>query len=369
MNLFVLIILVAVGFVILLFFINAKFQELKKSASQNQEQKIMLSLISELRREVHDSSGKSRRETQEKLDRITDSLNRGLTHSSRSIERQFRQSQALIKETVQKISAFEQTNKKIAGFAGQLQSLENILKNPKQRGVLGEYYLETMLKNVFEPGQYKMQYKFKNGAIVDAAIFYQKKILPVDSKFSMENYNKMIQEQDPDRKKNLARQLISDIKKRIIETSKYIRPKEDTFDFAFMFIPSEGLFYDLLTAEVGALRELSTNIIEFALKKNVIPVSPSSFYAYLQTILHGLRAVEMKESVTVILKKVSSLDKHLKVYEAYFSKLGGHLGTAVSAYNKTSKEFAKIDKDIYRITEGKNRDNLKTTELEKPELE
>ena len=161
------VILVIIGFVILILFFNSKIKELKEAGNGNKEQELMLSVINDLRRDVQESSGKGRKEVQERLDRITESLNHGIDRSSQAIERQFKESRVLIQEASQKIASFEETNKKIAGFAGQLQSLENILQNPKQRGVLGEYYLETLLKNVFEPGQYKMQYKFSNGEIVD----------------------------------------------------------------------------------------------------------------------------------------------------------------------------------------------------------
>ena len=365
----ILIVIIVVGFLLLILFFQSQFKNLKQAQKENGDQKLMLQIVNDLRKEVQSSSGKNREEIQGRLDAMMSQLNRGLNHSSQTLERQFVESRSLIKEATEKIAQFEETNKKIVGFAGQLQSLENILKNPKHRGVLGEYYLETMLKSVFEPGQYQMQYKFNDGAVVDAVIFYQKKILPIDSKFSMENYNKMVQETDAQRRSQMAKELASDIKKRINETAKYIRPKEDTFDFAFMFIPSEGLYYDMLVAEVGALRETSVNLIEYSWEKKVIPVSPSSFHAYLQTILHGLRSVEMQESMTHIVKRVGQLDKHLKAYETHFNKLGVHLGTTVNTYNKSSKEFAKIDKDVYKISEGEAGGNLELLEISKPEVD
>ena len=340
------------GFLSILFFINLKIKTLQNSSNNEKDQRMMLSVLAELRRDIQGFSGESRKEVQLRLDKISDELNRGIVHSSEAIERQFKESQTLIKETAEKITRFEETNKKIADFAGQLQSLENVLKNPKHRGILGEYYLETMLKNVFDPTQYKMQFKFTNGEIVDAVIFYQKKIIPIDSKFSLEDYNKMIEEKDIQRKKVLYRELALSIKKRIEETAKYIRQKEDTYDFAVMFIPSEGVYYDMISTDVGAMKETAVDLIEYAHKKNVVIVSPSSFYAYLQTILHGLRAVEMKESMVGIIKKVEQLDKHLRTYEVYYKKVGDNLNQTVSNYNKSTREFAKIDKDVYRITDG-----------------
>jgi len=183
--------------------------------------------------------------------------------------------------------------------------------------------------------------------MVDAVIFIKDKIIPIDSKFSLENYNKILEEKDPKRKQELEKILKQDLKNRIEETAKYIRPNEGTMDFAFMFIPSEGIYYDLLINQVGA-----------------IIVSPTSFYAYLQTVLQGLRALQIEESAKEIQKRVEVLRKHLLNYNEFLNKLGIHLKTVVSTYNRAYKEFAKIDKDMAKLTEGK--DKVKPLEIEKP---
>jgi len=247
----------------------------------------------------------------------------------------------------------------------QLGRLTDVLANPKQRGILGEYFLETLLKNVFQPNQYKLQYKFKDGEIVDAVIFVKDKIIPIDSKFSLENYNRILEERDPSRKEELEKILKQDLKNRIEETAKYIRPSEGTMDFAFMFIPSEGIYYDLLINQVGAVKISTYDLIEYAFKeKHVIIVSPTSFYAYLQTVLQGLRALQIEESAKEILEKVEILRKHLLNYNEFLAKLGNHLGTTVNAYNKAYKEFAKIEKDTARLTEGKEK--IEPLEIEGP---
>ena len=236
-------------------------------------------------------------------------------------------------------------------FADQLQSLQEILKNPKQRGVLGEYYLETLLKNVLPPGSYQMQYGFGNGEIVDAVVFVKDKIIPIDSKFSLENYNKMVEMTDQVEKGRLETQFVNDLKNRISETAKYIRPSENTMDFAFMFIPHEAIYYDLLTNKVGALREESENLIQRAASKyKVIIVSPTSFLAYLQTVLQGLKAMQIEETAKDIIKRVDELGKHLKGYEDFHNKLGNTLATTVNHYTASGKELKKIDKDVMRIT-------------------
>ncbi len=271
--------------------------------------------------------------------------------STKVLQQQFGQSAKIIRDVTERLTKLDETNKQVMGVADQLQGLEDVLKNPKHRGVLGEYYLENVLKNVLPPSNYQMQYEFKNGDIVDAVVFVKEKIIPIDSKFSLENYNRVMQEKDPEHKEELERQFKADLKNRIDETAKYIRPNEDTMDFAFMFIPAEGIYYDLLVNQVGAIKVNTRDLIEYAFKdKHVIIVSPTSFFAYLQTVMQGLRALQIEESAKEIRKYVEMLQKHLMSYEEYLQKLGNNLGTTVNMYNRAYKEFGKIDKDVFKIT-------------------
>jgi DNA recombination protein RmuC len=285
-----------------------------------------------------------------------------------SVRTQFCESAKLIREVTQGLTKLDETNKQVVSFADQLQSLQDILKNPKQRGVLGEYYLETLLKNVLPPGSFQMQYSFPDGTIVDAAVFVKDKIIPVDSKFSLENYNRLAEEKDPVEKDRLEKMFVNDLKNRIAETAKYIQPGQGTMDFAFMFIPHEAIYYDLLINKIGSLKEDSETLIQRAASKyHVLIVSPTSFLAYLQTVLQGLKGMQIEESVKTIIKNVGDLQKHLSAYEEYHGKLGNALGTAVNQFNSAGKEFKKIDKDILRIT-GANI-GLETLTLDKPSVE
>ncbi len=286
---------------------------------------------------------------QNQVNEITRTLDQKLGESTRIIQNQFGESARIIRDVTEKLTRLDETNKQVINFADQLKNLQDILKNPKQRGILGEYYLETVLKNVLPPGSFQMQYPFKDGVIVDAAVFVDKRIIPVDSKFSLENYNRILEARDPAEKKKYEAALVSDIKTRIDETSKYVKPQEDTMDFAFMFIPSEAIYYDLLINKVGAVSE-DKNLIAYAGQKKVIIVSPTSFLAYLQTVLQGLRNQKISEQAKEIVKQVESLGKHLGTYDEYMQKLGKNLGTTVGMYNHAYKEFVKIDKDIYKIS-------------------
>ncbi|MGB9680658.1 MAG: DNA recombination protein RmuC [Minisyncoccia bacterium] len=292
---------------------------------------------------------------QNEIQEIKKTLDSRLDESNRVIQEtikdQLKESAKLKVEIASALARFEGTSRQVVDFAQQLKQLQNILQNPKQRGVLGEYYLETVLKNVLPPHVYQMQYEFKDGTKVDAVIFVKDKIIPIDSKFSLENYNRLIEEENSELKKKWEEAFKNDLKNRIEETSKYIKPEEKTTDFAFMFIPSEAVYYDLLINKIGTIKSNTRDLIQYAAgEKRVMIVSPTTFLAYLQTVLQGLKALEIEESAKLIQKKVEDLLKHLAGYETYMKKLGNHLSTTVSMYNQASKEFVKIDKDIYKIT-------------------
>ncbi|MFH1173138.1 MAG: DNA recombination protein RmuC [bacterium] len=277
-----------------------------------------------------------------------------------------KQTMTVIRDMIERVTELKETNKQVVGFADQLQRLQDILQSPKQRGVLGEYYLETVLKNVLPPKTYQMQYRFKDGETVDAVVFVKDKISPIDSKFSLENYNRIVVERDEARKVELEKNFMADLKNRINETAKYIRPDEKTMDFAFMFIPSEGIFYDLLINQVGTIKSNSRDLIEYAFKeKRVIIVSPTSFLAYLQTVLQGLRALQIEEKAQDIIKEVEKLNKHMKSTDEYFQKLGNNLKTVFNMYNSTYKEFGKVNKDVIKIAEVES--EIEVKELAKPE--
>jgi len=337
-----LIIALSIGFVL------AYFLRPKQEGSDETGLKLILQQINELNRVVDSKIGESAKQMNE------------------SVRSQLGESAKLIREVTQGLTKLDETNRQVVSFADQLQNLQDILKNPKQRGILGEYYLETLLKNVLAPSQYQMQYGFKNGEVVDAVVFVKDKIIPVDSKFSLENYNRMIETADTTEKSRLEKLFVNDLKLRITETSKYIRPEEGTMDFAFMFIPHEAIYYDLLINKIGAITEDTENLIQRAAGKyKVIIVSPTSFLAYLQTVLQGLKAMQIEEKT--IQKNVANLMNHLKSYEEYHNKLGTSLGTVVSHFNSGSKEFKKIDKDIVRITGDSV--GFEPSLLEKPDTE
>jgi len=306
---------------------------------------------------------------------VDNKISENTKHMNESVRNQFSESAKLIKDVTQGLTKLDETNKQVVSFADQLQSLQDILKNPKQRGILGEYYLETLLKNVLPPGSFEMQYKLGkdedgNDLIPDAVVFVKEKIIPVDSKFSLENYNKIIEQKDPLEKDRLEKLFVNDLKNRITETAKYIQPSKGTMDFAFMFIPHEAIYYDLLINKIGALKEDTESLIQRAASKyKVIIVSPTSFLAYLQTVLQGLKAMQIEESAKDIVKRVGELTVHLKKYAEKYDKLGKTIVTVVNQYTDGAKEFKKIDKDIVRITDGEEGLDFEPLALDKPDME
>ncbi|OGZ65742.1 MAG: hypothetical protein A3D34_03515 [Candidatus Staskawiczbacteria bacterium RIFCSPHIGHO2_02_FULL_33_16] len=304
---------------------------------------------------------------QQQINQISQVLDNKLSESNKNAQFQFNQSAKIIGDVRERLAKLDETNRQVVGFADQLQGLQDILKNPKQRGILGEYYLETVLKNVLPPDSYKMQYGFKDGVIVDAVVFVDKRIIPIDSKFSLENYNRMVESRDAVEKKRLEMVFVADLKLRIDETSKYVKPEEKTTDFAFMFIPSEAVYYDLLINKVGTIVEDTNNLIYYAGKKKVIVVSPTSFLAYLQTVLQGMKNQKISEQAQMIIKEVERLGKHMYVYSEYVNRLGDNLDKTVSSYNKARTEFLKVDKDVVKITDGDLK--IKIDEVDRPRID
>lgn len=346
-TLVIILFIVVIALIIGLFF----FLKRKPEGSNNDSAvQLLLSQINELSRTIDHKLGESQKE-----------INQTMRHQSSETSR-------IVADITEKITRLDETNKQVVSFADQLKNLQDILKNPKQRGILGEYYLETLLKNIMPPGSYQMQYPFPDGTIVDAAVFVKDKVIPIDSKFSLENYNRISETNDPAEKERLEKIFVNDLKNRIVETSKYIKAEEGTMDFAFMFIPHEAIYYDLLINKIGAVQEDTENLIQRAAGKyKVIIVSPTSFLAYLQTVLQGLKALKIEESARDIIKRVGELGTHLRTYEESHQKLGNALATTVNHFNKSNNEFKKIDKDVMRITGDAL--SIETLTIDKPQTD
>jgi DNA recombination protein RmuC len=290
----------------------------------------------------------------ESVTQLKEGLQKELTghlgKSQESLLKQFAASNKIVADVSKQLEALKNTNQQVINVTDELKTLQNILTNPKQRGNVGEIHLETVLQNFLPPGVFQMQYSFKNNDKVDAVIFVDKHIVPIDAKFSLENYNRYIEAKDAAAKDLLAAQFKTDVKKRIDETAKYIRPREGTTDFAFMFIPSEAIYYDLLVNKTGVADTRS--LMEYAARdRKVIIASPTTFLAYLQTVLQGLRSLKIEEQAKEIQTRVAELSRHLISHETFMQRLGNSLGATVNHFNSAHKELKKVDKDIVKIAD------------------
>ena len=309
--------------------------------------------VQDIRKEISENSEKSRVEIESKLQNINKEISEFQMSSKTQMQKQFSDSNKVIKEVTIELEKIKGTNEQVLSFANQMKTLEKILGNQKQRGIFGEIQLENLLSNVLPPEIFQMQYSFKDGGIVDAIVKVNDNIIPIDAKFSLDNYNKMIESSDENEINILEKKFKEDIKSRIDETAKYIRPQEKTLDYAFMFIPADGLYQDLLNSRVGSLKIRSKELVSYAYQKKVMIVSPMSLFPMLQITMKALNNLKFEKSIELVIKNVQNLSDHLITYQTYHNKLGNTLNTVVNHYNRTSDEFKKIDKDVMKISEGK----------------
>lgn len=309
--------------------------------------------VQDIRKEISENTEKSRAEIESKLQNINKEISEFQMSSKTQMQKQFSDSNKIIKEVTVELEKIKGTNEQVLSFANQMKTLEKILGNQKQRGIFGEIQLENLLSNVLPPEIFQMQYSFKDGGIVDAIVKVNDNIIPIDAKFSLDNYNKMIESSDENEINLLEKKFKEDIKSRIDETAKYIRPQEKTLDYAFMFIPADGLYQDLLNSRVGSLKIRSKELVSYAYQKKVMIVSPMSLFPMLQITMKALNNLKFEKSIELVIKNVQNLSDHLITYQTYHNKLGNTLNTVVNHYNRTSDEFKKIDKDVMKISEGK----------------
>ena len=325
--------------------------------------------IQEIRKEVGDNAEKARQEIEQKLKDINKGITTFQESSKEDMQKQFSSSNKVIKEVTSELEKIKGTNEQVLGFANQMKTLEKILSNQKQRGILGEIQLENLLSNVLPPELFQMQYNFANGEAVDAIVRVGDFIIPIDAKFSLDNYNKMIESSDKAEIEELEKKFKRDVAQRIDETSKYIRPNEKTTDYAYMFIPADGMYQDLLNSRVGALKINSKDLVSHAYEKKVMIVSPMSLFPMLQITVKALHNLKVEKSIEDILKNINKLSNHLNAYKDTHDRLGKTISTVVNHYNKSSNEFKKIDKDVIKISDGKNRIDYSPEILENPKID
>lgn len=336
-------------------------KQIKASQNAPEPQKDMFLLLQQQMQEINKTMDS-------KLSESSKSMHETKQHLHDTIQRQFGHTSKIITDITEKLTSVEKTNQQVLGLGEQLNNLQKVLTHQKNRGSLGEAGLQIVLENILPPTAFEMQYKFADGDTVDAVVKTKDGLIPVDAKFSLENYQRILESVDDDQKARLEKDFKNDLKKRIDETAKYIKPKYGTMEFAFMFIPAEAIYYDLLVNEVGAVKVNTQNLVDYAFReRKVIIVSPTTFAAYLQTVLQGLRALKIEEGAKEIQKNVEKLGKHITAYDEYYKKLGNSLQTTVNHYNTGYKELGKIDKDVMNITGAEKL--IEVEEVTRPLLE
>lgn len=246
-----------------------------------------------------------------------------------------------VQEVQTRLAQLDESNKRILEIGKSLATLQEILRAPKLRGGIGEFMLGDLLAQIMPAEYFQLQYSFKSGERVDAILRLSQGLVPVDAKFPLENFQKSLMAQDESSKKSSLKLFAADVKRHIEAIAhKYILPSEGTCDFALMYIPAENVYYEAFIkdeawGEGKSLRELS-------FEKHVIPVSPNSFYAYLQTILLGLRGMKVEDSAREIIRHLTGLRGQLQRFQEEFRKLGKHLEQSKGSYDLAQRQLERF---------------------------
>jgi DNA recombination protein RmuC len=285
----------------------------------------------------------------EQLNAITRTVNENLTQTQGNITSQLSQTGSVVGEIQKKLGALEETTKQMKDIGKDIASLQDILQAPKLRGNLGEYLLEDLLRQVFPAGNYTMKYSFKSGVQVDAVIRLGEWVIPVDAKFPLESFQRLLAAPDEENRKKYKKEFIKSVKNRIDEIAdRYIRPDEGTFDFALIYIPAENVFYETMISD--ALTEKNYEIFNYAMARHVIPVSPNSFYAYLMAIAFGLKGLKVEQQTKEILKNLVKVQDSFAHFYSDFTLLGKHIGNASGKYDETAKKAEKFHERLANFT-------------------
>jgi DNA recombination protein RmuC len=276
-------------------------------------------------------------------------MNQSLQEANKIIGQNLGSATSVFGNVKEQLGKLEKTNQQIVEISKDISSLQELLRAPKFRGSMGEVLLENILSQVLPVGHYQMQYRFKSAEAVDAVIRIGERLVPIDAKFTLENFQKIQDTQDEQLKNTFRRKFIQDVKNRVDEiASKYILPQENTYDFALMYIPAENVYYETIIKE---------DIFSYSMSKKVIPVSPNTFYAYLQVICLGLKGLKIEENAKNILKSLSALSIEINKFKDDFDVLGKHICGASAKYEDSQKRLDKFTERLTGIQDTKQIDS------------
>lgn len=289
------------------------------------------------------------KDTQQLLNKQLQDMMTNVNNSQNNITSNLRVSTSVIQDIQKKLGSLEATTQNIQEIGKDISSLQEILQAPKLRGNLGEYLLEVLLKDILPRDNYAIQYSFKDNTKVDAIIKLGEGIVPVDSKFPLESFQRLVSAEDEITKKKFKKEFITSVKNRIDEiANKYIKPEEGTFEFGMMYIPAENVFYEIIISD--SLSDKQYELLNYAISRHVIPVSPNTFYAYLMAIVYGLKGFKIEQEAKVIINQLSAIQTSFANFYQDFMTLGKHLSNANSKYIELTKKAEKLNDKVGQIT-------------------
>jgi len=346
-----------------------RLQALLREKREDGSLQLMQQQIDQLRVQISQALDNGTRQVQQQLGQVLGHVNDRLKENAEILQ-QTQQSlgerldnAARVVGSVQKsLGGLEEANRRIYEVGKDIASLQEILRAPKLRGGLGEFLLEDLLAQVLPPDHFSTQYSFRSGEKADAVIKLGNSLVPVDAKFPLENFKRALQAATDDERARAKKQFAADVKKHIDAIAqKYILPDEGTYDFALMYIPAENVYYETIIKEESAAEK---SLSEYALSKRVIPVSPGSFYAYLQAIVLGLKGMKVEERAKEIIRYVGRLQGDFTRFRDEFDLLGKHLGHAQSSYQNADRRLEQFGQKLI-AAEAAPKDVLEIPSLER----
>jgi DNA recombination protein RmuC len=319
---------------------------------------LMQQQLDGLRRETSESLNSTNRLLSQQTTDINFQLNqrlgaieRNLNETTGQVGQRLDSAVRVIRDVSATMGDLSRASQQILDVGKNISSLQDILRAPKLRGIVGELFLGNLLQQVV-PQNYQMQYRFKSGEIVDAVVRLGNRIVPVDAKFPLENFQRLIALTDDAERRAQRKKFLADVKKHIDTIAKkYILPDEGTFDFAMMYIPAENVYYEMVIREEGDDESLNA----YAIARRVIPVSPGSLYAYLQAIVFGLRGMQVERRAQEILEHLGRLESDMGRFREDFEQLGTHIGHARNKYDDASKRLTRLEDKLALAPEAEHK--------------
>ncbi|NTW65487.1 MAG: DNA recombination protein RmuC [Nitrospirae bacterium] len=295
--------------------------------------------------QVNSQLGQVTSQVNTRLGQVTDQLQK----STGDLNTRLDNAAKVVSEVSKGLGGLSEATKKVFEVGKDIASLQEILRSPKLRGGLGELFLGDLLAQILPPAHFTLQHRFKSGEAVDAVIRLGQNLVPVDAKFPLENFRRVIEVSSEEERKAAKRKFLADVKKHVDAISgKYILPDEGTFDFALMYIPAENVYYELIIKDEAM--DSDKGLLNYSFAKRVIPVSPNSFYAYLQTILLGLKGLHIEERAQEILTNLARLSGDFRKFREEFDTVGKHITNTKSRYDDADKRLEKFSDKLESLS-------------------